>query len=76
MPFWASDSRATPSTEDLAAWLRDVGGDGRLGEPFGSDIDASWLGRASRRPRTWPTAPDVGGADAAADGDGPLEAGA
>ena len=32
-----------PGTEDLAAWLRDMGGDGPV-ESFGSDIDASWLG--------------------------------
>jgi len=42
LPFWARgvDSEGT---EDLAAWLRDSGGDGSL-EGFSSDIDASWLG--------------------------------
>ncbi|MHB1583955.1 MAG: DNA-directed RNA polymerase subunit beta' [Acidimicrobiales bacterium] len=52
MPFWAlGGSDGDRDTEDLAAWLRDVGGDG-LGldaigdEPFDSSIDASWLGAA------------------------------
>ena len=44
LPFWggAVDS----DTEDLAAWLRDVSGDGVSDEPFDSSIDASWLGAA------------------------------
>ena len=33
-------------TEDLAAWLRDVGATGVSDEPFESPIDASWLGAA------------------------------
>jgi hypothetical protein len=44
MPFWSSGSEA--ETEDLAAWLRDVGGDGISDEPFDPSIDASWLGAA------------------------------
>ncbi len=43
MPFWALGSEGDGSTEDLAAWLRDTGGDAPVGG-FGSDIDASWLG--------------------------------
>jgi DNA-directed RNA polymerase subunit beta' len=44
LPFWGST--ADSDTEDLAAWLRDVGGDGVSDEPFDSSIDASWLGAA------------------------------
>ncbi len=44
LPFWAGTSDS--DTEDLAAWLRDVGGDGVSEEPFDSTIDASWLGAA------------------------------
>ena len=33
-------------SEDLAAGLRDVGGEGLGDDPFDSSIDASWLGRA------------------------------
>ncbi len=43
LPFWALGSEGDAGTEDLAAWLRDTGGDGPV-ESFGSDIDASWLG--------------------------------
>jgi DNA-directed RNA polymerase subunit beta' len=50
MPFWAlGGTDGERDTEDLAAWLRDAGGDG-LGldaignEPFDPSIDASWLG--------------------------------
>jgi DNA-directed RNA polymerase subunit beta' len=43
MPFWALGSEGDAATEDLAAWLRDTGGDSSLGG-FSSDIDASWLG--------------------------------
>jgi DNA-directed RNA polymerase subunit beta' len=75
MPFWAQTS-GDADTEDLAAWLRDVGGDG-LGvddmgnEPFDPSIDASWLG----------TAPGADDGSVAADGGtdteaGPVEAGA
>ena len=41
MPAWATGGM-DDGTEDLAAWLRDTGGESGLGE-FG-DIDASWLG--------------------------------
>ncbi len=44
LPLWAGT--ADTDTEDLAAWLRDVGGDGTADEPFDSSIDASWLGSA------------------------------
>ena len=55
MPFWAR-AAGDADTEDLAAWLRDVGRRRRLGdEPFDASIDASWLGatapRAGRRRR-------------------------
>jgi len=45
MPFWAQTS-GEGETEDLAAWLRDVGGDGVGDDPFDPSIDASWLGTA------------------------------
>ena len=38
--------RRARDTEDLAAWLRDVGGEGISDDPFDSSIDASWLGAA------------------------------
>ncbi len=45
MPFWATgDYGQGADTDDLAAWLRDVGGDETDDEPFDSSIDASWLG--------------------------------
>ncbi|HVX22544.1 MAG TPA: DNA-directed RNA polymerase subunit beta' [Acidimicrobiales bacterium] len=43
MPFWAQTS-GDADTEDLAAWLRDAGGDGLTADPFSTSIDASWLG--------------------------------
>jgi len=43
LPFWALGTEGDTGTEDLAAWLRDTGGDSSLGG-FTSDIDASWLG--------------------------------
>jgi DNA-directed RNA polymerase subunit beta' len=43
LPFWALGGDQG-ETEDLAAWLRDVSGDGISDEPFDSSIDASWLG--------------------------------
>ncbi len=52
MPAWALGGMDT-DTEDLAAWLRDTGGDGSLGT-FSSDIDASWLGAV-------PSAEDLAG---------------
>jgi DNA-directed RNA polymerase subunit beta' len=72
MPFWALGSEGDAGTEDLAAWLRDTGGDATLGS-FSSDIDASWLGAV-------PTPEEPGDGSAALGGpavaDGPLEAGA
>jgi DNA-directed RNA polymerase subunit beta' len=68
MPFWALGSEGDTGTEDLAAWLRDTGGDSSLGG-FGSDIDASWLGAV---PSTEDGATSLGGpAD-----EGSVEAGA
>jgi len=56
LPFWATAGAGGDSeTEDLAAWLRDVSGDGDE-EPFDPSIDASWLGAA-------PSAEDAGNAD-------------
>ncbi len=47
MPFWATGAGdGSSDTEDLAAWLRDVGGDGISNDPFDPSIDASWLGAA------------------------------
>ncbi len=48
MPFWALGSEGDAGTEDLAAWLRDTGGDASLGS-FSSEIDASWLGAVPDR---------------------------
>ena len=45
IPFWAQTS-GDSDTEDLAAWLRDVGGESASEDPFESPIDASWLGTA------------------------------
>ncbi len=45
LPFWAVGADRS-DTEDLAAWLRDVGGDGIGDDPFDPSIDASWLGAA------------------------------
>jgi len=69
MPAWALGGLDT-DTEDLAAWLRDTGGDGSLGT-FSSDIDASWLGAV-------PSAEDLAGGspDAPVVEDGPTAAGA
>ncbi len=44
LPFWALGSGGDTETEDLAAWLRDMSGDGVDDTPFDSSIDASWLG--------------------------------
>jgi hypothetical protein len=43
MPFWALGS-GDSDTEDLAAWLRDMSGEGVGDDPFDPSIDASWLG--------------------------------
>ncbi len=45
MPFWAMGAGETDD-EELANWLRDMGGDGSSEDPFDSSIDASWLGAA------------------------------
>jgi DNA-directed RNA polymerase subunit beta' len=44
LPFWAVGAGGDAGTDDLAAWLRDMGGDG-ADEAF-SNVDASWLGAA------------------------------
>ncbi len=75
MPFWALGSEGDAGTEDLAAWLRDTGGDASLGG-FSSDIDASWLGAVPGAEDLADGSPDFGGADAPAAEDGPVEAGA
>ncbi len=73
MPFWALGAGESGDTEDLAAWLRDVTGDGISNDPFDPSIDASWLGAA-------PVADGEGdGESTTLGGDvshGPLEAGA
>ena len=68
MPFWALGSEGDAGTEDLAAWLRDTGGDATMGG-FSSEIDASWLGAV-------PTPEEPGELGGPAVSDGPVEAGA
>jgi DNA-directed RNA polymerase subunit beta' len=68
LPFWALGSEGDAGTEDLAAWLRDTGGDGPV-ESFSSEIDASWLGAvpapddAEGDGSATPGEPVLGGAD-------------
>ena len=45
MPFWAVGA-AESDDEELANWLRDMGGEGSSEDAFDSSIDASWLGAA------------------------------
>ena len=73
MPAWALGGMDT-DTEDLAAWLRDTGGDGSLGG-FSSDIDASWLGAVPAADDVTGAA-DLGGVDVPVVEDGPTAAGA
>ncbi len=61
LPFWAMGAGEGSDTEDLANWLRDMGGEGISEDPFDSSIDASWLGAA-------PTAEELYGAPAEANG--------
>ena len=69
MPFWALGS-GDSDTEDLAAWLRDMSGEGVGDDPFDPSIDASWLGAA-------PTTEDgFGNAVENAPSEGAAEAGA
>ncbi|MGH9082497.1 MAG: DNA-directed RNA polymerase subunit beta', partial [Acidimicrobiales bacterium] len=67
LPFWGGGGDR--STEDLAAWLRDVGGDALPDDSYRSAIDVSWLGGS--------TAPAGGSADPAevVDGGSPADAG-
>jgi DNA-directed RNA polymerase subunit beta' len=76
MPLWALGSEGDAGTEDLAAWLRDTGGDGSTGT-FNSDIDASWLGTLPTAEDLADGSPSLGGQDApATEPPSPLEAGA
>ncbi len=75
MPFWALGSEGDAGTEDLAAWLRDTGGEAGLGG-FGSDIDASWLGAVPSAEERSDGIAELGGSDGATGNEGPLEAGA
>jgi DNA-directed RNA polymerase subunit beta' len=68
LPSWASMGTES-ETEDLAAWLRDVGGDSLSDDPFDSSIDASWLGAAPAADGDG-IAPGAGGPDGAAGGIG------
>ncbi|MGH8987163.1 MAG: DNA-directed RNA polymerase subunit beta' [Acidimicrobiales bacterium] len=45
LPFWAVGAGEDVGTEDLAAWLRDMGTDGtdQAEDGFGPPVDASWL---------------------------------
>ncbi len=74
LPFWALGSDGDAGTEDLAAWLRDTGGDASLGG-FGADIDASWLGAVPGAEEV-AEAPAFGGSEVPATPDDTLEAGA
>ncbi len=79
MPFWAQ--RAGDDTDDLAAWLRDVGGDGlgldNMGnEPFDPTIDASWLGAApGAEGDSVADGPVAGSEERPGSDEGPMEAG-
>jgi hypothetical protein len=73
MPFWAVGAGESDD-EELANWLRDMGGDGSSEDPFDSSIDASWLGAA-------PTEEDafgnpISGGKSSSDDTGAAEAGA
>jgi hypothetical protein len=69
LPFWALGGGGT-DTEDLAAWLLDVGGEGMDDDPYDPSIDASWLGAA-------PTGDELGSGPPGGPAEqGPLEAGA
>ncbi len=44
LPFWTVGTGGDTGTEDLAAWLRDMGGDGSGGaDGYRPPVDASWL---------------------------------
>jgi hypothetical protein len=74
MPFWALGSEGDAGTEDLAAWLRDTGGDASVGS-FSSEIDASWLGAVPTSDAVADGAALLGTATPEVEA-GPLEAGA
>ncbi len=76
MPLWAVGSEGDAGTEDLAAWLRDTGGDASVGT-FNSDIDASWLGTLPPAEDLADGSPRSGGEEApATEPPSSLEAGA
>ena len=76
MPLWALGSEGDAGTEDLAAWLRDTGGDASAGT-FNSDIDASWLGTLPTAEDPADGSPSPGGEEApATEPPSSLEAGA
>ncbi len=71
-PFWAVGAGGDRDTEDLAAWLRDVGGDALPDDPYRS-VDASWLAANGAGADGHGAAQDGG---AAAEGDGTAQDGA
>jgi DNA-directed RNA polymerase subunit beta' len=75
MPFWALGSEGDAGTEDLAAWLRDTGGDASLGT-FSSEIDASWLGTIPSTEEQTDGATGLLAPESPAEEPGTLEAGA
>ena len=75
MPFWALGLGGDAGTEDLAAWLRDTGGDATLGRvQFGDRRQLAGCRARGRGPGR--RVARLRGADAPAAEDGPVEAGA
>ncbi|MGH9087339.1 MAG: DNA-directed RNA polymerase subunit beta', partial [Acidimicrobiales bacterium] len=66
MPFWAVGSGGDSDTEDLAAWLRDVGGDALPDDSYRSAVDAGWLATTGSD-GDGAAAPDGAGQDGAAE---------
>ena len=69
LPFWAvGGGGGDTGTEDLAAWLRDMGGDGAEGAGGAEDghtaVDASWLARSPGGDGDADAAGDAGAAGA------------
>ena len=70
LPFWAVGAGGR-ETEDLAAWLRDMGGDGAgEGERYAGTIDASWLGGTPAGTSAGAPADEALGDGAAGEGSG------
>ena len=64
LPFWAAGTGGDAGTEDLAAWLRDMGGDGAGdGDGYRSAVDASWLGGSTATSTERDADLDAGDAD-------------